>query len=409
MASTVDQHLQSYKPEQTRNDQPFHHFVRLPQELRLYIWEISLPCERLLGVRLVLNDSQPRGDAVNAGEGSSACNEDKIIVSGRKVVPKLLNICKESRSAALKFYRVQLPCDYESNNTRGNSGKATGTGTFYFNPEFDIIKIRSSRRKRSFVDFVLALRSHDSKNVGLLNLAMDINDLGCDALRDAPLDGLDPAPRDDFTQTLSALKQVFFMSIEGAGRMYLGPLHGIPGMNDWEMLRSMPIKGSVPRFQRIKSDPRKIEEDLKKVYLGTFEPRKMIVRWRKILKKYSVNTQPGVQYRFLLACEPRPKETEIIDQKSAAEYILHEDKTFQDGVERWEKRLKNKKIPRETPEFLQTVPKTAIGFWLFPIQALGGLPPENLSLEESEQHISRSKSVVDMTDFRPELGLLDLS
>lgn len=405
------QHLIPYNPTPPKNEQTFHHFARLPLELRLYVWELALPCERFLKVRLERRNpivSHPQETSTAAGKSTNAESRDSIILLGRKLVPKLLNICKESRQAALHFYRVQLPCEYESDTTNDGLATATGNGTFYFNPEFDMLKIELSRRRESFLDFVLDLRARDPKNVGLLRLALDENDLGHGALRNIPLDECDLTSRCNFVKVLSSLEMVYFLSIERAGRMYIGLIGGIPTMNDWEMRRSLPVEGAVPKFQRLASDPRNIEEDLKKVYLGTFEPRKMVIRWKKLLQKYDIKPQPGVQYRLMTALELRPTYEQIIDQDSALNYLLREDKEWEEEVTKWQLRLPKAKIERETPEFLQGVPKTAIGFWLFPIESLGEMPPDHLSLEESLQFVNAAKRVADMTNYRPELGVLDL-
>lgn len=407
--------MEPHNPKPQIDERSFHHFARLPQEIRLYIWELALPCERFIKLRL--GGPSPSGSlphqALAAAEAENGDERrDRIIVYGRKIVPKLLHVCRESKSAALKFYRIRIPCGYISNSHGDERAEPEGSDMLYFNPEFDILKIRPSRRRESLVDFLCLLRDRDPKGIGLLNLAIDANDFGSDAWRHLDLRKLNSDARSIFLSTLSCLRQVLFMSVEAAGRMYLGLLQGIPGMEDYEMRRSLPIEGSVARFERLQSDPRNIEPELDKVFVGIINPRTLYLRWKLLLRTFGVRSRPDVQHRLLLACEPRPQTTQIVDQQSAREYILKEDKDWKDGLERHRKRMPKMNIQDGTPEYLQTVPKTAIGFWMFPIEALGplpDLPSGEVGLADAQFETVSNRSIVDMRESRPELALLDLS
>ncbi|UPK93880.1 hypothetical protein LCI18_004815 [Fusarium solani-melongenae] len=92
----------------------FHHFYRLPTELRLKIWNYNIPQTRLVPVR--------------CGSSWPGCS-DSLSWTGctsPAPIPANLHACAESRAEALKHYRLEF-------------GFARGPGQVFFNPQYDIL------------------------------------------------------------------------------------------------------------------------------------------------------------------------------------------------------------------------------------------------------------------------------
>ncbi|KAL6361113.1 hypothetical protein LRP88_04575 [Fusarium phalaenopsidis] len=168
----------------------FHHFNRLPPEVRQIIWGFELNHERLLHV-----EAHPQADEDD--------NERpyKIILTECQPISKLALVCSESRAVTHRFYRVQLPCLYRWR------GKQDAKGTLYFNPELDTLEIRG----RFFANFVEDLWVQDPRNVGLINLALSKENL---------IVPLDRAMDYSLERVLSRLERVVFLYRGGLERMF---------------------------------------------------------------------------------------------------------------------------------------------------------------------------------------------
>ncbi|KAL6877928.1 hypothetical protein HDV57DRAFT_116382 [Trichoderma longibrachiatum] len=95
----------------------FHSFARLPAELRLKIWEASIPGPRLVSIQCGSNISfvsKPSPSIVEEGCTSTA------------PTPACLHACAESRAEALKIYRPSF-------------GFFRKPGHVWFNPKVDIM------------------------------------------------------------------------------------------------------------------------------------------------------------------------------------------------------------------------------------------------------------------------------
>ncbi|TVY44269.1 hypothetical protein LOCC1_G006808 [Lachnellula occidentalis] len=330
------------------------------------------------------------------------------IVSGHQVLSKLLRVNCESREAALEFYRVHIPCRFQG---LGDVKETTTTpGTLYFNPEYDFLKIRPQYHvKDTWIDFIYHLKNtYDPHRIGLLNLAASVNDLNGNDMHLVEPSDVDPVARKAFTDTLSQLHEVFFLSKTGQGRQILGWQSGIT--SDTILNRSFPIVPKTPTFERLGRDPRPIAEDLKNVVVH--ERGAVITFWRELLIKWAVSA-PQIEYHFYLTFEPLHVGKGIHDHKSASAWLRKEDDVWR-GVESsrdqdpkedttsdfyraWRKlnikRPVGAKHEKYKNENLETAVKPAFGFWLFPLAAL--------------DRDDESK-MLDMSEFWPELALSDL-
>ncbi|CAJ2504712.1 Uu.00g121060.m01.CDS01 [Anthostomella pinea] len=269
--------------------------------------------------------------------------------------------------------------------------------TLLFNPELDILHVSPGRSGDNAVHLLHHLRAYDVQNVGLRNVALNPNDVS--RLTDIDLSAVDPLAAAAFTDTIANLRQVFYMCIESAGRIYLGPRNGILAVTGFEMHRSRPIMPEVPTFDCVGRDPRPIAGDLRKVFAGTADRRKMVFQWRELLRKWQIPHNPKVDYRFLVAHEWNGAEDEdkVVDRESADAWLQREDKRWRNGQQRLADSILRRggNIPVESPEDLEQAPRPAIGFWLFPVEALGRVPSRH-KVSTSTSTVWRPKRVLDM-------------
>ncbi|KAI1749479.1 hypothetical protein F4782DRAFT_513333 [Xylaria castorea] len=412
----LQQHLQIMNPVH-RESRSFHLFSLLPTELRLDIWQLSLQRSRLINIELSPN-KHGQGELQEEQSLYKTQNNLGRVISGKyysiaahgsQLLSKLLRVSSEARQAALQFYRVHLQCHFELDESQGY-------GILPFNPEFDILHIELGRDIYDFVDFLHDLRAHDPQSVGLLNLALDQDSVA--NLPGIDISSLGLASRAALTDTLANLREVYFLCLENAGRVYLGPRGGIHTVTGFEIHRSRPIISTIPTFDRLKRDPRDgMTRDLSRVFVGTFDPRLMPYRWHLLLDTWKIHhPHRNPEYHFLVANgwgsgRMAKKAKKISDRDSAAEWLRQEEERWVCGQERHSASILRRggKLPVESPEELGRAPRPAIGFWLFPIEALGPVPgPEALSNPQEHGFSWESKRVVDMRQHWPELCLASM-
>ncbi|KAL9023846.1 MAG: hypothetical protein Q9196_006934, partial [Gyalolechia fulgens] len=308
----------------------FSLFSLLPKELRLLVWRRALQCHRIITIELkglrgwtgigpLYDDNDQSAITTSIGRGERY----RIISDGCQVLSKLLRVSKESRQEALTFYRVHLPCRFRSPVMGEN---AMTSGTLYVNPEYDFLRISPEMPvKDTLVDFLYHFKTtYDVRGVGILNLALDLNDLNANDLYALEPSDLDFKFRKAFLETFTELREVFFLSTPRAGRQINGYLSGLPTPETW-FNRSFPIMIGTPTFRRLHRDPRAIRQDLNKVLLsGGSDPRDLLDSWFGYLRKWGV-TPPRIQYRFLLAFDPTVSGGLSSDLTSAKKYLQEED------------------------------------------------------------------------------------
>lgn len=264
-----------------------------------------------------------------------------------------------------------------------------------------MLHVNPGRGDCRFADFLHDLITNDPLQVGLANLAMTSNDSY--RLESIEVSRLSLARHMSLKRCLANLRQLWFLSMESAGRMFKGPRSGIPALTRFEMHRSRPILASIPTFERFPRDPRRISQDLQHVFVGTSDPRRMIYHSHKLLERLGLASQvnSGIQYRFMICCSNGGSGglSRIVDQETAADWLQEED-------QRWAG-WKEKGIQRghtvETPEQLEKAPQPAIGFWLFPIESLGKLPTHDV--DDFRDSFWKGKRVLNMSRYPPELCL----
>ncbi|KAI1857165.1 hypothetical protein JX265_011366 [Neoarthrinium moseri] len=384
----------------------FSRFTLLPAELRLHIWICSLEKHRLLEVWL-----DPPTDPGKAPPYSTTNALNKLISGGSYTATvqavhlnsKLLRVNRESRKAALSFYRVHIPCYLQAFREipRGLQGKPAKRAKepLYFNPEYDFMQLRTrGPAEFTFVDFIHDLKAYDPQNVGLLNLALAVN--GMNAGLHMLVNISQPSAKAAFVKTLSQLQEIIWVAQSYCGRAIMGPLEDFHGVGV-QFNHSMPIKAITPSFDLLRHDPRSVESDLKYVLTGTIDPRQMRVDWQELLTKWDIRQAQPPRERVLFAYRVPSYSQQVYDIKTAESFLRAEEENWLRSQQQFHQMILKLagKVPVEGPEELAQAVRPAVGFWLFPAEALGAL----------EGDVGRVKKVFDMTGYWPELALSKIS
>ncbi|KAM0552412.1 hypothetical protein ACHAPJ_007972 [Fusarium lateritium] len=385
--------------------QQFTLFPRLPPEIRRKIWHTSLQYQRIIKVYLRMHLVFVAHCRTNGVPGPPLVprQDDPVyypVVQGRQTLSKLYRVNRESRAAALSFYRVHLPCWL----TKGAAKKHLWTpGTVYYNPEYDFLHIEQD--DMFIVDFVQKLKvDYDPRHVGLRNLALCSNQLcgsyghGLSLIEPSTIS---PESMQVFKDVLFGLDQVWFVSIQINSRLQAGRTIGWPSIITPFFDRSFPITATPLSFDRIGADPRSIGKDLSNLHV--LRPRYLFYRWQDTLEKLDIKL-PNVQYRYLLAFSPNDASDIIYDYDGAVRWLKKEDDIWTGNYKRDSAfSCLNLETPAaELPEFrdedLNAAVRPAIGFWLFPVDAFYD------GTEQTECDNALSKW--DVKDHWPELALL---
>ncbi|RSL53980.1 hypothetical protein CEP51_014788 [Fusarium floridanum] len=394
-------------PSGSKTTDTFRDFKRLPLELRWHIWELELKHERLLHVEVDFLEASPDDpDTEGATRPEKAY---KIILTEFLPISKLARVNSESRAVASHFYRVQLPCVYRW------EGKEDTNGIFYFNPELDILEIRG----KAFSNFAEDLWVHDARHVGLVNVALTSRHFFPESKDEYPV----------LRRIIPRLKRVMFLCRDGSERIYFGKQRPTDPIDKIEVFRARPIMPAAPKFDRLPCDPRlHIETSLKKIRLDYYDPRRLIHYWFSLMTKCNVQHDHEVDYRFLVAlgrrcCRPYAQDNEfgsargwrvrlyehnpeITDQDSALSWVRKQEERRRETLR--EMREKEEGEASEQPlEGLELPHQPAIGFWLFPIEALGPLPDVTRPFPWNMAPISNrgSHRKVDLSGYKPQLCL----
>lgn len=393
---SASEHLQIINPSyRGSEDVLFRPFPMLSTELRLRIWQCSIEQHRLLEVEVDGPwgfEDAPLYSTTNALDKLISGRNYTATVQGCHLHSKLLHVNSESRQVALKFYRVHIPCYFRT------CEDTTIKSTLYFNPEYDFMFLRAKHPpEHTFVDFLYDLKAYDPKDIGLLNLALDM--VGMSALHS--LRNFSEAPaRATFVDSLRRLQEIIWVAESISGRAIMGPLDNFQGVGV-RFNHSMPIKAITPTFSFLRPDPRAIGPDLKYVLTACLDPRQMRVQWRQLLAKWEIRQALQTKERVLFTCKVPKYEQQVCDIKTANKFLKEEEERWLRVQQRWHRIVMRhtEKVPVEGPEELAEAVRPAIGFWLFPAEALGGC----------EGDLSGMKKVFDMTGHWPELALSSLS
>ena len=156
------------------NDGPqFMPFSQLPSELRLEVWKHFLRRHRLINIRVGSAKHSQRLEhpelestysiTNTLGNTISAANYRLHVDPGHRRT-SLFWVNHEARQAALKFYRIRIPCDIETCEEKRL--------LLYLNPEFDFLQIFPDIVPNNLVHFIYDLKAYDPLGVGVVNLGI---------------------------------------------------------------------------------------------------------------------------------------------------------------------------------------------------------------------------------------------
>lgn len=397
-------------------EKTFNFFGCLPKELRLQIWEAAVPRERLIRIYLRLPDTPaesppPRYLEKNHLGKPISGPRYRATVGGHETNSKFLRVNKEARDVALAIYRIQMPLFVM---TPGPD--PSGSMTLYLSPEHDMFHIEADAPvKETLVDFFWDMKAYDPKGVGLLKMAIDLQGLCNNDLQYLKRsDLLLIRQRDALVETLTQLREVWFVYIQvqmswmvNGGHLALRmPVMISSSMSyntETQMTTSssnIPFASSVSTFDRIGRDPRKLAEgDLARLDMGSLDPRELIWRWKRLLRTWGIRHEPQhVDYRLLMAqravvsARPWP-----IDTVADANKLL----TIQHGKCGEPGAVTRTEGPRGEEDGCRGK-ATAVGYWLFPADALGSVADDNRKLQDMDFEPFLFK---DMRNSWPELLL----
>jgi hypothetical protein len=148
-------------------------FPSLPIEISLAIWKCVLQRHRLISITVIDNDgkngSPPRSPSQSLytarnerGNTISGKNYRLSVTTNHRLSP-LLRVSRVSRQAALEFYRVHIPGDFDIHGQRE---------CLYLNPEFDFLHLKPEGVPEILVDFVHDAKAYDPLGFGVLNMVI---------------------------------------------------------------------------------------------------------------------------------------------------------------------------------------------------------------------------------------------
>ncbi len=147
-----------------------------------------------------------------------------IVARPSQLISKLMRVNRESRDVALGFYRVHLSCEIRESRAPRKAGT-----TLYLNPEYDILQISQeilSEGDNVLCDFFYRLKtSYDPRHVGLSNMPVELSDLMYRGPYQPHASVLKPEVRNATIETLTELREVYFIRRDRDARQIPGRSH----------------------------------------------------------------------------------------------------------------------------------------------------------------------------------------
>lgn len=149
-------------------------FSSFPIEICLAIWKCVLQRHRLISITIIDNDGNGSPSRSPSQSLYTARNGIGNIISGKNYrlsvttnhrLSPLLRASRESRQAALEFYRVHIPYDFNIYGERR---------CLYLNPEFDFLHLKPEGVPEILVDFTHDAKAYDPLELGVLNMAIGV-------------------------------------------------------------------------------------------------------------------------------------------------------------------------------------------------------------------------------------------
>lgn len=350
---------------------PFHHFTKLPYDARHLIWSKALEYERVINIQLIDKPKPKRRGRYRLPNYESEPTCDILVerpeqMNHDPMIHPFLVTCSESRHVAKNFYRVRLPCIYKRHN------HIRRPGALYLCPEMDIVYIECPRTVftvtlEQLAEFAKLVYNNDPKCRGLLNLALPAN------------------LRTVWPSTCYVYKAMFTTAVHRLERIIFVCDKAIRQQGSWcswqdkslpQVRRSIPVCGNVTTFQRLPTDPRAIQDELKHVHTGHCYSNYGYHKWCKFLE--SLDIEPlhlNVKWSFLLNFKTKAT-LKITDRESAVQWV------------------EARPLDQSSGEGKDQLP-SVVGFWMFP-------------LEPVQEKYDKGKFCLDLTAHPPELYMAHL-
>lgn len=398
------------------DDRTFPLFSSLPKELRLHIWDEATPRERLVHVTICCRryrEKEKESDAPvrylkknHLGNPVSG-SEYQLFAEDGRLDHALLSVNREARQVVLEFYRIRIPAFC----VQPHYGKPNGPAcygermTLHINPEHDVVQIQAQDPVReTLIDFLWDLKAYDPKGVGLLRLATSLENFCTNDLQYLKRsDLLLIRQRQALVETLSQLQEVWFVNVELGRNLYQPTADGSENM--------VPYGIKMSGYESVGPEAREgAETELQRVYMGRVDPRELIWRWKRLLRTWKIHHPKGqVKYRLMVAQQQTPFKDEpsarglarmmgMLSIRDRDRHFYKEDKIFRVGAcEAGSGTLPDQVKPEESG----TTKTAAVGFWSFPIEAVGEIG-KGKSLRDCDYEPNR---FLDMRGHWPELLL----
>lgn len=329
-----------------------------------------------------------RRAADEKGHAGGDPKEYGIVVPGDQTISKLFRVTRESRDAALAYYRIAIPAWFERCPRDGDL--SISPAILRFNPETDFLRLSSiARAVPRFLHDVKTL--HDPRQIGVLNLALDPD--GVNGFNG--LCGFKPEDDSDdvaasVRETVARLREIYFLQSQGTGRHIPGYWHNAPN-NDYVENTSLPIMPMTLNLnlEIIHPDPRDIDEDLGQTFVYA-DPRALVKDWDAFSRQLL-----GDDFKSRTICKiglALAPTVGIRNVEDAEAWLERDRKT-------WIQQLSHDQVNVQPHSDLR--PPSAFGFWLF--------PPEAFSLfDDPDRNPTRAPTYMDLRKFRPSLALCHL-
>ncbi|KAI0460681.1 hypothetical protein F5B21DRAFT_452860 [Xylaria acuta] len=372
----------------------FPQFALLPWELRNQIWKSALQQRRL--IRVKLRERQP--DGITEQESKDIkYGRPSLYVSGFQLLSKLLRVNSEARNAALEFYRVRLPCVLLR---PGMEDDLSHIDVFPFNPEHDILWFEDTYH---LLDFISAVVTYDSRRIGLRNIATSLANIRSRLEAGDPNEYRCPG----FTKTINNIREFFL--ITATNSYYLESVkeryndHVARHDNGMPITQTFcPLMSSFPAFDLLPRDPRPIERDLVRLFLGFNNIAQEVSNWERMLCEWGIDDPSQVEcrvlfiYRDLNPClltddpsydEPDQQRLRILGRNR----VLHEaSSSLAPAIH----------LTVEGQEAQDRKDSVAFGFWMFPSSAF--------TQKTKTGHPQQTMDIWNLSDYWPEMGLIRL-
>ncbi|TLD29246.1 hypothetical protein PspLS_03466 [Pyricularia sp. CBS 133598] len=192
-----------------------------------------------------------------------------------------------------------------------------------------------------------------------------------------------------FVDCVSRLQNIIWKADSVYGRAFIGLRQSMPHVGA-HFNHSMPIRGASPRFHLVGPDPRLVGPELKQV---------------EMLERWDIRQVRPTKERVLFAYTPHSSypEGQVWDAKTANDFLKGEENEWI-KTQLWHYTIVRGlagRVPIEGPNELANATRPAIGFWLFPLEALRD--------DGEGVTIGGSTMVFYLTGHWPELALSHLS